>query len=150
MANRSVFKFFGSLGPAGALVSLTEKICTAIYPAAYRFGDPEELETQIEKDIKACRQDYIAELFKIRNKFNRSTKDGQKPDVRQDAYKVLIQIIKRYIEKMTRLEKNKYMRERIFFQREGQLVLYDQANKAYHNAQAEVTDNLVKQAKTIC
>jgi hypothetical protein len=119
MANRSVFKIFGSLGPSGALVSLTEKICTAVYPAAYRFGDPEELETEIDKDIKALRQEYITELFKIKGKFSKKTKDGQPIDTRQEGYKDLVQIIKKYIEKMTRLEKNKYMRERIFYQREN-------------------------------
>ena len=45
MANRHVFKFFGSIGPAGAFVSLSEKICTAVYPNAYNFGDPEQIES---------------------------------------------------------------------------------------------------------
>lgn len=51
---------------------------------------------------------------------------------------------------MVRLEKNKYMRERIYFQRNNEIVLYEKANKLYHNCRNEVTDNLVKQAKTIC
>jgi hypothetical protein len=37
-----------------------------------------------------------------------------------------------------RLEKNKYMRERIFYQREGQMVMYEEANKAYNNCENEV------------
>ena len=42
------------------------------------------------------------------------------------------------------------MRERIFYQREGQMVMYEEANKSYNNCEEEVKDNLVKQAKTIC
>ena len=42
------------------------------------------------------------------------------------------------------------MRERIFYQREGQMVMYEEANKSYNNCEGEVKDNLVKQAKTIC
>jgi len=39
MATRNVFKFFGSIGPAGSIVSLTEKLCSSLYPHAYNFGD---------------------------------------------------------------------------------------------------------------
>lgn len=42
------------------------------------------------------------------------------------------------------------MRERIYYQKEQQTVLYEKANAKYHNCRDEVTDNLVKQAKTIC
>jgi hypothetical protein len=59
MANRNVFKVFGSIGPAGALVSLVEKVSTAVYPAAYNFGDPDQHESQIDKDIKGIREEYI-------------------------------------------------------------------------------------------
>ena len=51
---------------------------------------------------------------------------------------------------MVRLEKNKYMRERIYYQNAKQTVLYEQANNRYKLCRDEVTDNLVKQAKTIC
>ena len=63
MANRHVFKFFGSFGPGGALVSLTEKICTSIYPAAYDYGDPAQMESAIDKELKDVRNKYILELF---------------------------------------------------------------------------------------
>ena len=115
MANRSVFKIFGSFGPAGALVSLTEKICTNIYPAAYKFGDPDDMESEIDKDIKKVREEYIMELFKVKNKFSKGTQDGRTGEDRREAYKKLVVIIKEYIIKMTRLEKNKYMRERIYY-----------------------------------
>ena len=149
MANRHVFKFFGSLGPAGALVSLTEKICTAIFPAAYSFGDPAQMESAIDKELREVRGKYILELFQFKNKFARRTTAAQIEE-KDQAYKDLINIIKKYIEKMVRLEKNKYMRESIYFQRNNEIVLYEKANKAYQNCRQEVTDNLVKQAKTIC
>jgi hypothetical protein len=59
-------------------------------------------------------------------------------------------ILKKYIEKMVRLEKNKYMRERVYYQRQNEIAMYEQANKAYLNVRDDVIDNLVKQAKTIC
>ena len=51
---------------------------------------------------------------------------------------------------MTRMEKNKHMRERVYYQKSNQLAMYDEANKAYLNAEKTVKDNLIKQAKTIC
>ena len=51
---------------------------------------------------------------------------------------------------MTRMEKNKYMRERIYYQRTNQHALYEEANKNYTRCGEQVSDNLVKQAKTIC
>jgi len=113
MANRTVFAIFGSVGPAGAFVSIAEKICTAIFPKAYNYGDPEQFESDIDKELKKCRENYILELFKYKNEFSRCQNKGE--DERQSAYKRLVEIIKRFIERMTRLEKNKYMRERIYY-----------------------------------
>lgn len=39
MAQRSVFKIFGSLGPGGAFVTLTEKIIRRFFNEAYDLGD---------------------------------------------------------------------------------------------------------------
>lgn len=112
------------------------------------------MESQIDKELKEVRGKYIAELFQFKNKFARRTSavgsSEQEKAEKEQAYKDLVIIIKKYIEKMVRLEKNKYMRERIYFQRNNEIVLYEKANKAYHNCRDEVQDNLVKQAKTIC
>ena len=62
----------------------------------------------------------------------------------------MIFLIKKFIEKMVRLEKNKYMRERIYYQKEQKMVLYNKANAKYQNCRDDVTDNLVKMATTIC
>jgi hypothetical protein len=73
MATRNVFKFFGSIGPAGSLVSLTEKICSSWYPHAYNFGDDTQIESQIDKDLRKVREDYIKEIFQQRNRFIKKT-----------------------------------------------------------------------------
>jgi len=52
MSQRYVFKFFGSVGPGGAFSSLTEQICTSIFPMAYKVGDEESVETEIDKQLK--------------------------------------------------------------------------------------------------
>lgn len=62
---------------------------------------------------------------------------------------MLIEFLKKYIEKFVRMEKNKYMRERVYYQRSGQIALYERANKAYNNCRGDVEDNVLKQAKTI-
>jgi hypothetical protein len=72
MATRFVFKFWGSIGPAGSLVGLTEKVCTAIFPHAYSFGDEATLETPIDKELKQLRQAYVTELFKFKGTFTKA------------------------------------------------------------------------------
>ena len=52
MANRTIFSIFGSIGPAGAFTSITEKVCTAYYPKAYEYGDPNLTVSPIDKDLK--------------------------------------------------------------------------------------------------
>ena len=37
----------------------------------------------------------------------------------------------------------------MYYQREGEVVMYEDVNKSYNNCEADITDNLVKQAKTI-
>ena len=107
------------------------------------------MESEIDKDLKKVREDYVKELFNFKNKFARRTTDTTQ-DEKDKAYKDLIFLIKKFIEKMVRLEKNKFMRERIYYQKEGKTVLYDKANTKYQNCRDDVTDNLVKMAKTIC
>jgi hypothetical protein len=150
MATRFVFKFFGSIGPAGAAVGLVEKTCTALYPHAYNYGDENQMETQVDIDLRKMREEYIVEIFKMKNKFQRNSTGDQGQEKKEDAYKALITTIKKYVERMTRMQKNKYMRERLFYQRENQIVLYEEANKKYHECEDEVKDNLIKMAKTIC
>ena len=71
MSQRYVFKFFGSVGPGGAFSSLTEQICTSIFPMAYKVGDEESVETEIDKQLKTVRGEFINEIFQMKNKFER-------------------------------------------------------------------------------
>ena len=88
------------------------------------------MESEIDRDMKKVREEYVKELFNFKNKFSRRTTDTPQ-DEKDKAYKDLIFLIKKFIEKMVRLEKNKYMRERIYYQKEGKMVLYDKANAKY-------------------
>jgi len=88
MANRTVFAIFGSLGPAGSFVSIAEKICTAFFPKAYNYGDPEQFESDIDKELKKCRENYILELFKYKNEFTRSL--NKEDEEKNKAYERLV------------------------------------------------------------
>lgn len=66
------------------------------------------------------------------------------PDQKEQAYKDLLELVKRFIEKVVRMEKNKYMRERVYYQRNNEVAMYEQANKAYLNCRKDVEDNLIK------
>lgn len=55
MTSRTVFKIFGSLGPAGSLVTIMEKICRRCFNEAYELGDPTAFRTEEEDKIKALR-----------------------------------------------------------------------------------------------
>ena len=57
-------------------------------------------------------------MFEIKEEFAEgATSDDQ--DTKDAAYQTLIEFLKKYIEKFVRLEKNKFMRERVFYQRTG-------------------------------
>lgn len=57
--------------------------------------------------------------------------------------------IRKHCDRCTRIVKNKYIRERVYYQRTGQTALYEAANRNYLHAPREVEDNLVKQAKVV-
>jgi hypothetical protein len=45
---------------------------------------------------------------------------------------------------MTRMEKNKYMRERIFYQRNNEHGMYEESNRLYNACEEIIKDNLFK------
>ena len=63
------------------------------------------------------REDYIKELFNYKNKFVKKVEGKTTSADKQDAYQKLVEIISRFIAKTVRLEKNKHMRERLYYQR---------------------------------
>jgi hypothetical protein len=148
MVKRYVFKFFASVGPGGSWASLIEQMCTAIYAPAYDVGNEEDLESAIDRQIKELREEFVNEMFEIQEEFDaNATSDDQ--DAKDEAYKLLIDFLRKYIDKFVRLEKNKFMRERVYYQRSGQIALYEQANANYNKAEKNVRDNIVKQALTV-
>ena len=82
-------------------------------------------------------------MFEVKEQFQEGG-FSEDNDEKEAAYKILIEFLKRYIEKFVRLEKNKYMRERVYYQRSGQFAMYDHANRSYNNARANVEDNIIK------
>ena len=53
-------------------------------------------------------------MFEIQEEFDEGV-GGDDQDAKDEAFKVLMDFLRKYIEKFTRLEKNKYMRERVFY-----------------------------------
>lgn len=48
MTQRSVFKIFGSFGPGGTFVTLTEKILKRFFHESYDLGDTDVFQAQEE------------------------------------------------------------------------------------------------------
>lgn len=67
MTNRTVFKIFGSLGPAGAFVTMTEKLCRSVFKQAYELGDPAMLVSKEEEEMKVLRSAFVNELFEYKS-----------------------------------------------------------------------------------
>ena len=59
MAKRSIFKSLSCFGPGGAFISLVEQICMGNYQGAYRLGEPAQLETELDIELRENRRDFI-------------------------------------------------------------------------------------------
>jgi len=68
MSSKTVFKIFASFGPAGSIVTMTEKICKRIFNEAYDLGEA-TFSSREEGEIKRLRQDYVNELFNLKGPF---------------------------------------------------------------------------------
>ena len=55
MTQRSVFKIFGSLGPGGTFVTLTEKIIRYVFNEAYDLKNDDEFRASEEAEIAKLR-----------------------------------------------------------------------------------------------
>lgn len=89
-------------------------MCTSIYPHAYTVGDEDEIETVIDKEIKKLREEFVAEMFEVKEEFQKGAY-SQDDDEKEEAYKILIEFLKKFIERFVRLDKNKFMRERVYY-----------------------------------
>ncbi len=69
MVSKTLFQIFGSLGPGGAIVTLTEKLCRNIFSDAYTLGDEDSFRSTEEEQIKVMRQEYVNGLFDFKGSF---------------------------------------------------------------------------------
>ena len=113
-SKRFVFKILGACGPGGAWCTLLEQICTSSFPAAYDVGNEEEMESALDKDLRKAREEYIQELFEKKEEFQEKI-DEHDQEKKDEAYKDLIAFIRRHCDKCTRIVKNKYIRERVYY-----------------------------------
>ena len=64
---RTVLKIFGSLGPAGSFITLTEKLVRIIFNDAYDLGDPaRERSKESNEKSQKLREEFIHTLFEMR------------------------------------------------------------------------------------
>ena len=81
--------------------------------------------------VNAVTTEFVNAMFEIKDEFQDGAESEDK-DTKDEAYKTLVEFVKKYIEKFVRLDKNKYMRERIYYQRSGEVANYEKANMMYN------------------
>ena len=147
MAQRTVFKIFGSLGPAGAVLTLAEKLAKALFYEAYEQGDPNEITSIAAAEAaQKLRSEYVSELFKIKGNLNMRLV-SLKPEVRTEAYQELADLIMRHSAVISRAEKQRLMRERLNFK--DNPAEYNKRLKAARHVSKDTDDNLIKMALKI-
>ncbi len=66
---RTVFKVMGSLGPAGSLVTLCEKVCRYFYYEAYTLQDPlHQVTSEDSTKAEEQRRNYVNKLFEVKSR----------------------------------------------------------------------------------
>lgn len=148
MTTRTVFKIFGSLGPAGSLVTLTEKFCRGFFTDAYELGDPAQFHTVEEDELKKLRSEFVNELFNFKGEFERKTV-SLKPGAKDEAYQRLGQIYSNSRSKMIKAEKQRLTKERLWFYNEGDMLKYTASAKKLDLVEGDVSDNLQKMIMNI-
>ena len=148
MAKRSVFKFFGSLGPGGAFVALTEKVIRVFMNEAYDLGDEDTFKAAEEAEIAKLRHEFVNELFDFKSTFDRKSASTN-PLIQFKAYADLHKIIEKFKRKITFLERAKLHKERAFYHGEENQLKADAAAKKLETVDADIADNLTKMANHI-
>ena len=98
--SKTVFKIFASFGPAGSLVTLTEKLCQSIFAEAYDLSESTQLSTKEEQAIKKLRQDFVNDLFNLKGPFEEK-RSSSNPLVQFKAHSDLFKLIETYKRKIT-------------------------------------------------
>ena len=148
MSQRTVFKIFGSLGPGGSVITLLEKLCKVIFSEAYELGDPNEMKLVEEGQIKQARQDFVNQLFDFRSEFEQ-TQTSLDEGTKKEGQDTLDEMLKTAIKNISKLEKSKLARMRVFYQREENESKYQQACEAAKTVDDDTRDNLTKMAITV-
>lgn len=87
-------------------------------------------------------------MFEVKEEFDEGAFDEDE-EKKEQAYKTLIEFLSKYITRFVRLDKNKYMRERVYYQRSGQIAMYEHANKQYNRVKQSVEENIFRQARSV-
>lgn len=148
MTTRTVFKIFGSFGPGGAFVTLTEKLCKGLFSEAYEIGDPTEIKSKEEDELKKVRGEFVNDLFNFKGEFERNS-TAIKQERRTEAYQKLGHIFETYKGRMIKLEKQRLARERYYYTQEENDVKYREAIEKQALVEGDVTDNLTKMIVSI-
>ncbi len=144
MAQRSVFKIAGSLGPAGSIVTLMEKLCRRLFREAYEYGDESIGETVEEKKIKELRENFVNDVFDMKGKFNSVKAKSALMQVK--AYVDLHKLINKYKKQIYSLEKTKLTRLRIAYLRDEDQQKYDECLAQETGLEENIYENLKKMA----
>ena len=145
MAKRSVFKFFGSLGPGGAFVALAEKTIRKFMNEAYDLGEDDVFHAPEEDQIMKLRSDFVNELFNMKSSFERKSQ-SLNPLIQVKAYAELHNVLEKYKRKITFLERAKLHKERAFYMGEEDQLKADLVAKKLETVEADIADNLTKMA----
>ena len=114
--SRSVFKIVGSFGPGGALVCLWEKAVHATYHNAYEMEDPRLVGVnEASEKSKALRANYVADLFAIRGRLERDIANRFDASKKEKAYEELNNLIAEHVSIISKAEKGRLQRERMYF-----------------------------------
>lgn len=148
MAKRSVFKFFGSLGPGGAFVALTEKCIRRFFNEAYDLGEDDVFRAPEEAQIAKLRSDFVNELFNFKGNFERKS-NSMNPLIQLKAYAELHKIIEKYKRRIIFLERAKLHKERAFYLGEENQIKADQVAAKLDTVEGDIADNLSKMATHI-
>ena len=145
MSSKTVFKIFASFGPAGSLVTLTEKLCQSWFAEAYDLSESKAFSSKEEQHIKRLRHDFVNALFEAKSRFDLRAHSAN-PLVRLKAHAELFQLIERFKKKILQAERQKLQKELFFFLREENALKYQQTKRRLQTLDEDVDDNLKKMA----
>jgi hypothetical protein len=148
MAQRTVLKILGSFGPAGSIAIFAEKAMKAYFPDAYDLGNPQHLQTEIEKKVKEQRSKFVEEIFDFKSKFETEVKSDDKGRV--DAiYESLTELITKHVKEIVKFEKIRINRERVYYKSVKDDLRAERCVQEINNIEDDTKDNLTKMVQNI-